>query len=49
MSDQKQAYEFDNIDKGILNALMEDVKTPYTRIAQNIFVSDGTVHVRMKN
>jgi Lrp/AsnC family transcriptional regulator for asnA, asnC and gidA len=48
MSDQKQAYEFDNIDKGILNALMEDAKTPYTRIAQNIFVSDGTVHVRMK-
>ncbi len=44
----KVDYELDRTDRMILNSLMEDAKTTYTRIAQMIPVSDGTVHVRMK-
>jgi Lrp/AsnC family transcriptional regulator for asnA, asnC and gidA len=42
------AYELDRTDRLILNSLMEYAKTTYTKIAQMIPVSDGTVHVRMK-
>ncbi len=38
----------DDIDMRILSELMKDAKTPYTEIADRIFVSGGTVHVRMK-
>ncbi len=41
-------YQIDNIDRGILNELMEDAKTPYTEIAKKLIVSAGTIHVRMK-
>ena len=41
-------YEIDNIDLKILNILMEDAKIPYTEVAKRVFVSGGTVHVRMK-
>lgn len=41
-------YEIDNVDLKILTELMADAKTPYTEIAQKVFVSGGTVHVRMK-
>jgi Lrp/AsnC family transcriptional regulator for asnA, asnC and gidA len=41
-------YEFDEVDLKILAHLMEDAKTPYTEIAKKVFVSGGTVHVRMK-
>ncbi len=41
-------YEIDNIDLKILNLLCEDAKIPYTEVAKKIFVSSGTVHVRMK-
>lgn len=40
--------EIDNVDLKILSILMEDAKLPYTEIAKRIFVSGGTVHVRMK-
>jgi Lrp/AsnC family transcriptional regulator for asnA, asnC and gidA len=40
--------EIDNVDIKILSELMKDAKTPYTEIAERIFVSGGTVHVRMK-
>ena len=40
--------EIDNIDLKILSELMKDAKTPYTEIAERIYVSGGTVHVRMK-
>lgn len=40
--------EIDNVDLKILAELMQDAKTPYTEIADRIFVSGGTVHVRMK-
>ncbi|MCB0508191.1 MAG: Lrp/AsnC ligand binding domain-containing protein [Chitinophagales bacterium] len=38
----------DDIDLKILTILMRDAKTPYTDIAKELFVSNGTVHVRMK-
>jgi Lrp/AsnC family transcriptional regulator for asnA, asnC and gidA len=41
-------YEIDDIDLKILSHLMIDAKTPYTEIAKKVFVSGGTVHVRMK-
>ncbi len=40
--------EIDSLDKQILSILMEDAKVPYTDIAKKLFVSGGTVHVRMK-
>jgi len=40
--------EVDNVDLKILSLLMEDANIPYTEIAKKIFVSGGTVHVRMK-
>ena len=41
-------YQIDNIDRGILNQLMKNAKTPYTEIAKKLIVSAGTIHVRMK-
>lgn len=38
----------DDIDLKILSILMKDAKIPYTDIAKKLFVSSGTVHVRMK-
>ncbi len=40
--------EIDNVDLKILTELLKNAKTPYTEIAQKVFVSGGTVHVRMK-
>lgn len=40
--------DIDDLDKQILALLMEDAKTPYTDIAKKLFVSGGTIHVRMK-
>jgi Lrp/AsnC family transcriptional regulator, regulator for asnA, asnC and gidA len=40
--------EIDQLDKKILAKLMEDGKTPYTDIAKELYVSSGTIHVRMK-
>ena len=41
-------YEIDELDKSILSILMKDAKMPYTDIAKKLFVSGGTIHVRMK-
>ena len=38
----------DNVDLQILSLLMENAQMPYTEIAKKIFVSGGTIHVRMK-
>lgn len=38
----------DQLDMQILAKLVEDGKTPYTDIAKQLFVSSGTIHVRMK-
>ncbi len=40
--------EFDKLDLQILSILMDDAKVPYTKIGEALFVSPGTVHVRMK-
>ncbi len=40
--------ELDQVDFKILNILIQDATLPYTEIAKKVFVSDGTVHVRMK-
>lgn len=40
-------YEIDNIDIQILNILMDNAFTPYTEIGKKLFISAGTVHVRM--
>lgn len=40
--------ELDELDRKILAKLVEDGKLPYTEIAKELFVSSGTIHVRMK-
>ncbi len=40
--------EIDQLDRAILAKLTEDAKLPYTDIAKELFVSSGTIHVRMK-
>ncbi|MCU0396914.1 MAG: Lrp/AsnC ligand binding domain-containing protein [Cyclobacteriaceae bacterium] len=44
---QPENYQLDNIDLKILEILMQDAKKPYTEVAKKVFVSGGTVHVRM--
>ncbi len=39
--------EIDNVDLQILSLLMQDANMPYTEIGKKVFVSGGTVHVRM--
>lgn len=39
--------EIDTLDKKILSILMDNAKRPYTEIAQELYVSGGTIHVRM--
>ena len=38
----------DKLDKQILSELMHNAEQPYTELAKKLFVSGGTVHVRMK-
>lgn len=40
-------YELDDLDRQILALLMEDAKRPYTELAKQLYVSGGTIHVRM--
>lgn len=40
-------YVIDNTDLKILDILMKDAKKPYTEVAKQVHVSQGTVHVRM--
>lgn len=39
--------DVDKLDKQILAILMQNAKKAYTEIAQELFVSGGTIHVRM--
>jgi Lrp/AsnC family transcriptional regulator, regulator for asnA, asnC and gidA len=43
-----KSSELDKTDMQILSYLMEDAKMPYTEIAKLLYISSGTVHVRMK-
>jgi len=40
--------DIDKLDRQILSVLMKDAKTPYADIAKQLYVSGGTIHVRMK-
>jgi Lrp/AsnC family transcriptional regulator for asnA, asnC and gidA len=40
--------DIDDLDRKILAILMRNAKKPYTDIAKQLFVSGGTIHVRMK-
>ncbi len=40
--------QLDDLDRKILTLLTEDAKRPYTDIAKELYVSGGTIHVRMK-
>ena len=40
--------EIDNTDLRILSLLMDDAKMAYADVGKEVFVSGGTVHVRMK-
>lgn len=40
-------YEIDKVDLDILNILLQDAWTPFSEIAKKIYVSGGTVHVRI--
>ncbi len=41
-------YRFDNLDRSILGALMENARTPYAELAKQFAVSAGTIHVRIE-
>jgi len=45
---ENRNHDIDKLDLQILSILMEDAKIPYTKIGEMLFVSPGTVHVRMK-
>ena len=38
----------DDIDKKILDILIDNTRTPFTEIAKKLLISPGTVHVRVK-
>lgn len=40
--------DLDKLDKQILSVLMKDATKPYTDIAKKLYVSGGTIHVRMR-
>lgn len=44
----KKENEIDELDKQIIASLIRNAKRPYTDIAQELQVSGGTIHVRMK-
>lgn len=44
----KKPIDLDHIDLDILTILSKDAKTSYAEIGKRLFVSGGTVHVRIK-
>jgi len=41
-------YVIDEIDKKILKILQEDSRTPFSRIAKMLNLSESTIHLRIK-
>lgn len=41
-------YQIDNVDRQILNILLQDARTPYLEIARKLIVSGGTIHQRIE-
>ncbi|MFQ3577236.1 MAG: winged helix-turn-helix transcriptional regulator [Cytophagales bacterium] len=48
MQNKGENYEIDNTDLAILKCLQENASMPYTEVGKKVFVSSGTVHVRMR-
>ncbi len=48
MISKKKHIELDEIDSKILSILAKDAKLSYSEIGKKLFVSPGTVHVRVK-
>ncbi|OWY23539.1 transcriptional regulator AsnC [Sphingobacteriales bacterium UPWRP_1] len=46
--DKPEQLKIDKLDLQILSILIEDARVPYTKIGEALFVSAGTVHVRIK-
>ncbi|HRK27131.1 MAG TPA: Lrp/AsnC ligand binding domain-containing protein [Chitinophagales bacterium] len=46
--DKAEQHKLDKLDYQILSILVEDAKIPYTKIGEMLFVSSGTIHVRIK-
>ncbi len=44
----KSKYDLDETDLRIISMMLDDAKTSYAEIGQKLFVSGGTVHVRLK-
>ncbi len=44
----KPKNELDDIDLNIISIMLEDAKTSYADIGARLFISGGTVHVRLK-
>lgn len=42
-----KTHDLDDLDRQLLALLMENAKRPYTDLAKQLFVSGGTIHVRM--
>lgn len=42
-------YQIDNLDRGILEALMANARTAYAELAKQFGVSPGTIHVRVED
>lgn len=43
-----EIYQIDNLDRGILSALMKNARVAYAELAKNFNVSAGTIHVRIE-
>ncbi|NVJ60558.1 MAG: transcriptional regulator AsnC [Gammaproteobacteria bacterium] len=43
-----QNQTIDNLDKKIINALVENARTPYAELAKSFGVSPATIHVRIE-
>ena len=37
-----EIYQIDNLDRGILNALMDNARTPYAELAKNYAICFGS-------
>ena len=43
-----EKHQIDNLDKNILNALIENARLPYAELAKKFAVSAATIHVRIE-
>lgn len=48
MSESAREIKLDHVDKKILELLQENAKMPYSQIAEQVGISEATVHLRIK-